>query len=195
MLHCPFAPRLATFVEIAWINTFNNSTDKCMMLALNTSCIINHIIIHIIINTKCDKKYFSVMKVLKGPGLYFNEWHFSNPSSDVFKGIRWHVRLRKILFFFLPSDRSAVLHAHPVHRPYRRGRETLFLSAKVSGGYPSPAHVSGVPRRQPRGQGLSRLSHQTQRQIPALCGQWIWLPEQCSRETHWSAHAHEAASQ
>ena len=95
--------------------------------------------------------------------------------------------------FFLPSDRSAVLHAHPVHRPYRRGRETLFLSAEVSSGYPTPAHISGVPRCQPRGQGLSRLSHQTQRQIPALCGQWIWLPEQCSRETNWSDHAHEAA--
>lgn len=70
-------------------------------------------------------------------------------------------KLCEISFFFLPSDRPAFLHAHPVHRPYRRGRETLFLSAKVSGGYPTPTHVSGVLRRQPRGQGLSRLSHQT----------------------------------
>lgn len=91
------------------------------------------------------------------------------------------------------SVRSALLHAHPVHRPCRRGGETLFHGAEVSGWHPAPALVPGILWRQLRGQGLSGLSHQTEPEIPALSGQWIWLPEQYSWAEPRSDHAHKAA--
>lgn len=67
----------------------------------------------------------------------------------------------KLCVFPSSPVRPALLHAHPVHRPCRRGGETLFHGAEVSGGHPAPALVPGILWRQLRGQGLSGLSHQT----------------------------------
>lgn len=41
--------------------------------------------------------------------------------------------LDKTSCFSPPFVRSAVLHAHPVHRPHGRGGETLFHCAEVNG--------------------------------------------------------------
>lgn len=41
--------------------------------------------------------------------------------------------LDKTSCFSPPFVRSAVLHAHPVHRPHGRGGETLFHCAEASG--------------------------------------------------------------
>ncbi|XP_061735917.1 TRAF family member-associated NF-kappa-B activator isoform X3 [Nerophis ophidion] len=67
--------------------------------------------------------------------------------------------------------RSAVLHAHPVHGPHGGQRATCVTS------------LPGIARRQPRRQGLCGLSHQPQREVPALGGQRVRLPEQRPPET------------
>lgn len=164
-----------TFWTIA--DFFSKNSGTWVMPALKTMWMINH------------APWWFILKSVQYWNTLLLCWHWMQQHwiCNVWgwiwcPGLWHHVpqgrKSRQNLVFFPPFVRSAVLHAHPVHRPHRRGRETLFHCAEVSGWHPTPALVPGILRRQPWGQGLSGLSQQIEPEIPTLCWQRIWLPEQ-----------------